>query len=114
MRKHTNMHWLMTVALILGAGVLGTGCAAWSNMDEETMDSEQPVADTVITGKVMAEVATIEGIDNSDLGVETSNGVVTYSGRVESTTEINQLVAAARRVDGVVDVDTDLLTIVAD
>lgn len=114
MQKQRHIPWAMVVALALGAGVMSTGCASWSNMDEETTDSEQPVQDTWITTKVMAEFAAVDGIDSSDLDVETSNGVVTVTGRVESEAEVDSLVAAAHRVDGVTGVNTDMLTIVED
>lgn len=109
MQTHKNILGVATLALVLGFAVAGSGCAS---MDEQTTDSQQPVQDTWITSKVTTALLTIEGVDNGDLGVETSNGVVTLSGRVESQDTLDAVVAAARRVEGVQEVDTDLVNVV--
>lgn len=99
------------LALAVGFGAVGSGCAS---MNEQTQDSQQPAQDTWISGKVMAELAAVDDLDNTDIGVETSNGVVTLTGRVESQAMVDKARAAALRVDGVVDVDTALLEVVGD
>lgn len=99
---------LLGVALTLGATAMATGCAS---TEEITTDSTQPAQDTWITTKVMAELAAVNGLENTDIGVETSNGVVTLTGRVESQAMVDAAVAAAQRVDGVVDVDTTHLQV---
>jgi hyperosmotically inducible protein len=91
------------LALAIGTLALSTGCAS---TEEITSDSVQPAQDTWITTKVMGELAAVNGLENTDIGVETSNGVVTLTGRVESQAMADAAVAAAQRVDGVVDVDT--------
>lgn len=91
------------LALAIGVAGMASGCAS---TEEITSDSTQPAQDTWITTKVMGELAAVNGLENMDIGVETSNGVVTLTGRVESQALADAAEAAARRVDGVVDVDT--------
>lgn len=79
------------------------------SMDAATQNSDQPVADTWITTKVLAKLQTVEGIDNTDIAVETSNGIVTLSGSADSQAEIDAAVAAAKTIQGVKDVDTSML-----
>lgn len=96
-------------ALVIGVAAAGSGCAS---MDEQTTNSQQPVQDTWITTKVTTALMTIKGADNRDISVETSNGVVTLSGRVESQDKLDALVTAARNVQGVKAVHTDLVQII--
>lgn len=100
----------LALGLALSLGMAAVGCAS---TEEITADSEQPVQDTWITSKVMAELAAVNDLENMDIGVETSNGVVTLTGRVESQAMADEAEAAARRVDGVVDVDTAHLQVSA-
>lgn len=111
MKTCGNILGTTAVALVLGVAVLGTGCAS---LDEQTSNSEQPVQDTWITSKVMTAFSTMEDTDNSDIGVETSNGVVTLTGRVESQDQLDILVATAARVEGVWAVQSDLVKVVED
>lgn len=117
MNTHTNNKLqasrsvFLGVALAFGVSAIGVGCAS---MNEQTADSEQPAQDTWITSKVMAELAAVNDLDNTDIGVETSNGVVTLTGRLESQTMVDSAVAAASRVDGVVSVDSSLVQVVGD
>lgn len=110
MRNHFRVSRSLALgtALALGLATLGAGCAS---TEEITADSQEPVQDTWITSKVMAELAAVNGLENTDIGVETSNGVVTLTGRLESQAMADAAVAAARRVDGVVDVDTAYLQV---
>lgn len=116
---------VLGIALALGVAAAGVGCTAGyddadadtaltepdadlgnDTLDAVTEDSVQPVSDTWITSKVMAELATIEGVDNTELGVETSNGVVTLTGVASSEATARQMAAAVLRVDGVTKVNT--------
>ena len=78
-------------------------------MQAGTGDSQSPVSDTWITTKVRTKLHTIDGLDNSDISVETNNGIVTLSGRVDSQDQINTAVSAVKTIKGVKDVNTSML-----
>ncbi|HET8554428.1 MAG TPA: BON domain-containing protein [Rhodanobacteraceae bacterium] len=77
-------------------------------------NSQSPVSDTWITTKVRAKLHTIDGLDNSDISVETNNGTVTLSGRVASQDQLNTVVSAVKTIKGVNSVDTSNLKTGAD
>ncbi len=77
-------------------------------------DSQSPVSDTWITTKVRAKLHTIDGLDNSDISVETNNGVVVLSGHVASQDQLDTAVSAVKTIEGVKDVDTSMLETGAD
>lgn len=77
-------------------------------------DSQSPVSDTWITTKVQAKLHTISGLDNSDVSVETNNGNVILSGRVDSQDQLNTAVSAIKTIQGVKSVDTSNLKTGAD
>lgn len=77
-------------------------------------DSQSPVSDTWITTKVRTKLHTINGLDNSDISVETNNGIVTLSGRVNSQDQVNTAVSAIKTIKGVKDVNTSMLKVGAD
>ncbi|HET7301404.1 MAG TPA: BON domain-containing protein [Oleiagrimonas sp.] len=72
-------------------------------------DSQSPVSDTWITTKVQAKLHTISGLDNGDVSVETNNGNVILSGRVDSQDQLNTAVSAIKTIQGVKSVDTSNL-----
>jgi len=53
----------------------------------------------------------VDGLDNTDLGVETNDGVVALTGRVDSQQMLDAAVAKIKTVKGVKDVDTSRLDI---
>jgi len=67
--------------------------------------SEQPISDTWITTKVKADLAVTDGVKSTDISVETTNGVVTLIGVLESPTGVEKAIATARAIKGVKDVD---------
>lgn len=69
-------------------------------------DSQSPVSDTWITTKVQAKLHTISGLNNGDVSVETNNGNVILSGRVDSQDQLNTAVSAIKTIKGVKSVDT--------
>ena len=73
--------------------------------DDDATDSQQPVADTWITTKVKAELATTDNVDSLDVDVKTVNGVVHLTGNTSSDVERKKAIAAARSVQGVRKVD---------
>lgn len=68
--------------------------------------SEQPVSDTWITTKVKADLATTDGVKSTDISVETTNGVVTLIGVLDSKIAVEKAVATAKGIKGVTKVDS--------
>lgn len=81
-----------------GAGAAGAGAAAQPS-------SDQPGSDTWITTKVKAKLATMQGVQSTDVSVKTVNGVVTLTGVLPSETEVDQVTTATKSIKGVKDVD---------
>lgn len=71
-------------------------------------DSEQPVADSVITAKVKASLAKDSATSAKDIHVETKNGVVYLTGMAASEAEKEKASKDAQLVNGVVSVKNDL------
>ena len=99
---------LLGLAFAMGTATFVTGCAS---VDQGVAGSTEPVQDTWITTKVKTDLATLKDIDNTDIGVETNNGVVTLTGSVDSAEKRDRVVTAVRGIEGVKDVDTSRLSI---
>jgi hyperosmotically inducible protein len=82
--------------------------AAGSAFANEGMNSDQPVADTVITTKVKSELAKDDQTKARHINVTTKNGIVKLSGAVDSSTEKQKAEADAKTIEGVVSVDNQL------
>lgn len=97
-------------------GTQGNGMRNGDNgyMQAGSGDSQSPVSDTWITTKVQAKLHTISGLDNGDVSVETNNGNVILSGRVNSQDQLNTAVSAVKTIKGVKSVDTSNLKTGAD
>ncbi|MGX5728896.1 BON domain-containing protein [Pseudoxanthomonas beigongshangi] len=74
-------------------------------------DSSQPVNDTWITTKVKTELLAAEDVSGLDIKVETTNGEVKLSGRVDNQAQIDKAVSVARGVKGVGKVDSSGLSV---
>lgn len=74
--------------------------------DKSKGDSEQPASDTWITTKVKADLLATEDVSGLDIKVETVNGVVSLSGRVDSQAQIDKAVSITRAIKGVNKVDS--------
>ncbi len=103
----------LALGLALALGASGTAFATQAPADGNAADqkSEQPVSDTWITTKVKAELATTDGVKSSEISVETTNGVVTLIGVLESKTAVEKAVAATRSIKGVTSVDSSGLKV---
>ena len=99
----------MTVrkALIAAAAVSWTFAVGGAALAAETK-SDQPVADTVITTKVKADLAKDKGTKATDIHVKTKDGVVWLTGTVGSVAEKEKAEEDARAVKGVLDVKNEL------
>jgi hyperosmotically inducible periplasmic protein len=86
-----------TAAFVVVTLVLGTaGCGESSS-------------DDAITGRVKTAISSEPGLKGTKVSVSTNEKVVHLSGTVKSRSERAMLIAAARRVDGVKAVKTDLM-----
>lgn len=72
--------------------------------------SADAISDTVISGRIKAELLTDPGMSGSDVSVNTDHGVVTLTGSVKAQEQAAIASAHAQRQDGVMRVDTQLST----
>lgn len=70
-----------------------------------TGESNQPVSDTWITTKVKTELLAAKDVSGLKIDVDTVNGVVALSGKVDSQAQIVKATAVAKNVQGVRNVD---------
>ena len=80
------------------------GCASTSKQE----GTGEYVDDTVLTGKVKAEIFNDPSLKSAEINVETFKGVVQLSGFVNSREDINKAIKVARSVKGVVSVKNDM------
>ncbi|WP_440221896.1 BON domain-containing protein [Dokdonella sp. MW10] len=73
--------------------------------------SEQPVSDTWITTKVKADLAATDGVKSTDISVNTTNGIVTLIGVLDSDTALEKAIATAQGIKGVKKVDSSGLKV---
>jgi osmotically-inducible protein OsmY len=64
--------------------------------------------DTVITGKVKAALAMVDGLGDSAISVETVNGRVVLTGKLANDMQRSRAIEAARSVDGVREVESHI------
>lgn len=64
-------------------------------------DAKDALGDGTLTAKIKAKMALDDTVKALDLNVDTTNGVVTVSGKVRSATERERALALARETDGV-------------
>ena len=84
--------------VVLLASLLGCASTATQEGAGEYLD------DSVITGRVKAEIFNEPSLKSAEINVETFKGVVQLSGFVSSRADINKAVRVARGVPGVVSV----------
>ena len=70
--------------------------------------SADAISDTVISGRIKAELLTDPGMTGADVSVNTDHGVVTLTGSVKSQEQTAIASAHAQRQDGVMRVDNHL------
>lgn len=77
----------------------------------EASDSSMIGSDAWITTKVRAELATTVGLDSAKVSVETEDGTVILTGVVDNEVMVEKVVAAAKSVEGIKDVDHEGLKV---
>ena len=75
-----------------------------------TQSTGQQVDDAALTAAVKANLISADGVDAAEIDVDSLDGQVTLSGRVDSSAERNAAVRVAQRTDGVRGV-TDNMTV---
>ena len=85
--------------------------ARQASTEMEESDSVQPASDTWITTKVKADLLASPGVSGTSINVETVNGVVSLSGKVDSKTHADEAVAIAKKIKGVKSVNASALTV---
>lgn len=118
MRNHSLVHHCMIAAglvLTFAAAPFTHAMAAQSNEAAQQSSDNRTVpdkaADAWITTKVKTGFGTDKTVPATDINVNTTDGVVTPSDTVGSTSEKAQVVNAARQVKGVKNVDASGLTV---
>ena len=76
--------------------------------DSTTTEAGEAVTDAWITTKVKADLLATDGVSGTTINVDTSNGVVTLTGTVNSSAEADKAVTVARGIKGVARVDSQL------
>ncbi|MEI6208148.1 MAG: BON domain-containing protein [Desulfuromonadales bacterium] len=82
-----------------------SGCAATQKHES----TGQYVDDSVITTRVKAAIFEEETLKTLQINVKTFKGIVQLSGFVDSAQRVNTAGDVAKRVDGVVKVENDLV-----
>lgn len=96
---------VLGLAFVIGAPAIAMSASPAPAENAADMDSEQPVTDTWITTKVKADLATTDGISSTEISVDTTNGVVTLIGVLDSKTGVEKAIAVAKGIKGVKSVD---------
>ena len=95
------------LAFVIGASASAIAAGPLSpDGNPADQKSEQPVSDTWITTKVKADLATTDGVKSTEISVETTNGIVTLIGVLESQTAVEKAIAVAKSIKGVKSVDS--------
>ena len=93
---------LLALSLAVPLGSVACGAAA------TRANVSAPVDDATITSRVKVALANQKDMDPGRIDVQTSQGVVTLSGKVKTKDDEAKAVAAARSIHGVTDVKSSL------
>ena len=100
---------MLAAALMIGVPALSV--AQERNPPPATGESTQPVSDTWITTKVKAELLAAKDVSGLMIDVDTVNGTVALSGKVDSRAQAEKAAAVAKGVQGVRSVDAKGLVV---
>lgn len=79
---------------------------ATADDSDASSSAGEAISDGWITTKVKTELAITDGVKSGDVSVQTTDGVVTLTGVLDSDVAVQKAEAAARSVKGVKDVDS--------
>lgn len=99
---------LSFVAACLIASAPAVSMAADTEPPSAVESTGDYIEDSVLTTRVKAALLAEENLKSLPIGVESTEGVVTLSGEVVSSAQIDQAVDVAKHVDGVKDVHNSL------
>lgn len=104
------MNKKLALPVMLLAAVLAAGCGSMGGgKDGSDKTAGQVVDDTVITSKVKAALLADPDIAGLKINVDTAKGKVTLKGEVKSLALWRKAESLARGVDGVKDVNNQLV-----
>jgi osmotically-inducible protein OsmY len=110
----TPVNWkvgnvLIFVATCVFAAAVPAVCLAADAKPPSAMEKTgNYIGDSALTAKVKAALLAEKNLKSLPIGVESTNGVVTLSGEVVSSAQIDQAVDVTKHVDGVTDVHNSL------
>jgi osmotically-inducible protein OsmY len=106
--KNVKVKALIFVAVcVLGAGP-AVSLAANAEPPTAAQKTGDYIEDSALTTKVKAALLTEKNLKSLPISVESTEGVVTLSGKVVSSAQIDQAVDVAKHVKGVKDVHNAL------
>lgn len=95
-------------AAVIGAGVAVTAPALASEGKGDKQSVGEYVTDATISTKVRAAFVADKALSALDIAVETNDGVVTLTGSVATSEQVNHAADVTRGVDGVKQVKNDI------
>jgi hyperosmotically inducible protein len=98
----------LIVAMYALAAVPTVSLAAYAEPPTTAQKTGEYIDDSALTTKVKAALLTEKNLKSLPISVESTEGVVTLSGQVVSTAQIDQAVDVAKHVKGVKDVHNAL------
>ena len=108
--KGVAMNKKFALSMMLCAAVLAAGCAGMDGKQDASQRSAgQVVDDAVITSKVKAALLADPDIAGLKINVDTAKGKVTLKGEVKSLALWRKAESLARGVEGVKDVNNQLV-----
>ena len=98
---------IIAASLLLGA-MAGPAAVVYADDAASTSSTGQFIDDSAITTKVKAAFVKDKEISVFDIAVKTDQGVVSLSGTVKTKQQADRVVALARRVQGVKEVQNNV------
>lgn len=95
-------------AAVIGAGVAVSAPALAADTKNDKQSVGEYVTDATISTKVRAAFVADKALSALDIAVETNDGVVTLTGSVATSEQVNHAADVTRGVDGVKQVKNDI------
>jgi len=111
--KHTSTHKSLYAAAILGFAcatpmAFAEGTTAGAKIETAADKTGEYLSDSALTAKVKTALVAEKNLKSLGINVESTDGVVTLSGKVPSEASIEQAETATKAVAGVKDVHNKL------
>jgi len=103
-----NMKALIFVTTCVFAAAPAVCLAADANPPSAAQKTGEYIGDSALTTKVKAAFLAEKDLKSLPISVESTQGVVTLSGKLVSSAQIDQAVEVAKNVSGVTDVHNSL------